>query len=224
MAFGVSAAGLMLIPDAITHFSRENPAFHIRIVEGAPHALLPLLRDHSLDFFIGPKPVEALGPSVRTRPLFRVPLVVAGRRDHPLRRARTLRDLSEAPWILFSAAGWGDALLGQAFAAAALAEPRALVQCESYAAAISLLSRTDALGIIPRQQLADPGLRGVLLEIAVTDTIPELVFATYLRSDASLSAPAMALSRALIIQGRRLAAESSRGRVAAAQEGARRGH
>ena len=119
-------------------------------MEGAPHALLPLLRDHSLDFFIGPKPVEALGPSVRTRPLFRVPLVVAGRRDHPLRRARTLRDLSEAPWILFSAAGWGDALLGQAFAAAALAEPRALVQCESYAAAISLLSRTDALGIIPR--------------------------------------------------------------------------
>ena len=210
VAFGVSGAGLMLIPDAITHFAREHPAFHIRVVEGAPHALLPLLREHSLDFFIGPKPVDALGPQVKMRPLFRVPLVVAGRSGHPLRRAKTLRELSDASWLLFSATGWGDALLGRAFTAVGLAEPKALVQCESYAAAIALLSRTDALGLIPRQQLADSRLREVVEEIAVSDAIPDLVFAIYFRADASLAAPAVALSRALIAEGRRLASESAR--------------
>ena len=210
VAFGASAAGLMLIPDAINRFARDHRAFHIRIVEGAPHALLPLLREHSLDFFLGPKPTDALGPQVRTRPLFRVPLVVAGRVGHPLRRATSLRDLSGAPWILFSATGWSDAMLGQAFKAAGLAQPQALVQCESYAAAISLLSRTDALAIIPRQQLADSRLQEVVREIAVSDAIPELAFAMYMRADASLAAPAVALSRALMSEGRRFSADWAR--------------
>jgi hypothetical protein len=93
-----------------------------------------------------------------------------------------------------------------------------LVQCESYAAAISLLSRTDTLGIVPRQQLADSGLREVVREIAVTDAISDLVFVMYLRADGSLAAPAVALSRVLMTEGRRLASDSARERITAALE------
>ena len=75
---------------------------------------------------------------------------------------------------------------------------------------VQAISRTDALGIIPRQQLADSRLREVVEEIAVSDAIPDLVFAMYFRADASLAAPAVALSRALIAEGRRLASESAR--------------
>jgi DNA-binding transcriptional LysR family regulator len=209
VAIGDSAAGLMLVPRAVARFANENASFHLRIVEGATHALLPLLREHTLDFFLAPKPNGIPANDLRVRPLFRIPLVVACRQAHPLRRARTLRELSDACWILFSAAGWSDSLLGHAFAAARLGEPRAVVQCESYAAAISLLARTDALGIIPRTQMTDSGL----CEIPVADAIPELVFTIYMRRDGPLSGPANALARAFVAEGRRLAEASARRRV-----------
>ena len=94
VAFGASASGLVLLPDALARFHVEYPRSHVRIVEGAPKALLSQLRDESLDFFIGPRPRGALEPHLRARPLFRLPLAVAARRGHPLRNARSILTLS----------------------------------------------------------------------------------------------------------------------------------
>lgn len=197
VAFGASASGLVLVTEALRRFRAVHPRSHVRIVEGAPHALLPLLRDERLDFFVGPRPAVALDPGVRTRPLFRLPLAVAGRRGHPLRSARTLAALREAPWLLLSAGGWADSILGSSFKAAGLERPGSLVQCESYSTTLSLLSQTDTLALIPRAHLAGPGLRGVVEEIAVTDRIPDLVFVTYLRADDAPTGAASMLMRTL---------------------------
>lgn len=203
VAFGASASGLVLVPQALARFQHEHPRSYVRIVEGPPRALLPLLRDGSLDFFLGPKPAEPLGAQVRVRPLFRLPLAVAGRSGHPLRHARSLAALGGARWLLLSAGGWSGSYLAATFEAAGLSQPASIIQCESYASAIALLSGSDTLGLIPRQHLADAGLRGVE-EIRVADRLPELSFSLYTRSEDALTRPAGALMRLLTAGARRM--------------------
>lgn len=213
VSFGASAAGLVLLPEALRQFHAQYPRSYVRIVEGTPRALLPLLRDQSLDFFLGPTPVDALGPQNKTRPLFRLPLAVAGRRGHPMRHARSIGDLVGAPWLLFSAGGWTDSLVGDSFKSADLAQPLSITQCESYSTAISLLSHTDTLGLIPRQHLLDPLMRGLVEEIPVSDRLPELVFAMYLRAEDTLTRPASMMMRALSTAARSMMLETRRSRA-----------
>jgi len=215
VAFGVSAAGLVLVTEALDRFRTEFPRSYVRVVEGAPRALLPLLRDESLDFFIGPKPLGPLDAQVRARPLFRLPVVVAGRRDHPSGDARSLADLAGAPWLLFSAGGWDESLVGSAFRAAGLPQPASVTQCESYAAAISLLATTDCVGLVPKQHLLDRSLRDTLREIRVEDRLPELAYAMYARPDNALTQPAATLMRAFSTVARDMMVETRRRRFAA---------
>ena len=51
-AFGVSAAAALLVPGALVRFRRQHPGAYVRIVEGAVPALLPLVRDETLDFVL----------------------------------------------------------------------------------------------------------------------------------------------------------------------------
>lgn len=204
VSFGASASGLELVPEALATFHAEYARSHVRIVEGAPRALLPLLRDESLDFFLGPKPTGALDPQIKTRPLFRLPLAVAGGRGHPLRDARSLAELSGARWLLLSAGGWSDSMLGASFKAAGLPQPASITQCESYSTALSLLSRNETLGLIPRQHLLEWSRCGLVQEIAVADRLPELAFAVYLRSADVLTPAAGALLRVLTATARQM--------------------
>jgi DNA-binding transcriptional LysR family regulator len=203
-AFGVSATAALVIPDALVRFRNQHPHAYVRIVEGAVPVLLPLLRDETLDFVLGPKIPGKNDAQFRSRPLFRLPLVVAGRRGHPLRTARSLRELADAQWLLFSASGWPGAMLERAFTAAGIPRPRSLIQCESYAAAIDLLVSTDTLGLIPPQQLAEPAARGLLQEVAVTEPIPPVSFVMLARADVPLTPVAAAMAAALTAAARRL--------------------
>jgi LysR family transcriptional regulator of abg operon len=182
VAFGASASGLVLVPEALTRFQAQYPRYYVRIVEGAPTALLPLLRDESIDFFFGPKPVARLDPQVLAKPLFRLPLAIAARRGHPLRQSRSLEDLAGCTWLLLSAGGWTDSMLAQSFKAAGVKQPARLVQCESYSSAVALLSQTDTLGLLPRRHLLEPALASVVDEIPVRNRLPELTFAMYVRA------------------------------------------
>ena len=56
MAFGVGpVAAILIAPQALAKFHKQWPDACVRIVEGFPPALLPLVSDGSLDFAIGPK-------------------------------------------------------------------------------------------------------------------------------------------------------------------------
>lgn len=204
VAFGASAAGLTIVPDAVKAFQAKYPRSYVRIVEGAPRALLPLLRDETLDFFIGPKPVGELASEFKLRPLFRLPLAVVARRGHPGRDATKLDQLAGYPWLLFSSSGWRGSMLEQAFVASQLAQPAQIVQCESYATAIALLAQSDTLGLIPRPEIAHSRLGPQLTEVAVEGRLPEVVFAMYARADGVLTQPAQMIIKALTSGARRL--------------------
>ena len=81
------AARMLIVPDAMVQFRRQHPHARVRIVEGTNTALLPLVRDETLDFSVGQSLIAKPDDAIKFRPLMRTPLVVAGRQGHPLRAA-----------------------------------------------------------------------------------------------------------------------------------------
>lgn len=205
VAFGVApAAAFLLVPEAFDRFRSEWPAARVRIVEGVIHGLLPLVKDATLDFLVAAGHAGKLDQSIKFRPLFRARLVIAGRRGHPLRDAKSLRELADASWLMFQAPGWRGAMLPRAFAAAGLPLPTSIVHCESYAAALALLAKTDTLGLLTRQYLAEPFVSSVVQEIAVDMPPLMIVMGMYARAEAPLSPAAAAMARAVAAAGRKL--------------------
>jgi DNA-binding transcriptional LysR family regulator len=205
VAFGIAPAACMLVvADAMLHFRREYPKAKVRIVEGVNLALLPLVRDETLDFTVGQAPPGRLDSALRFRPLFRPRLAIVARRGHPLRGAKSLRDLAGASWLMFYAPGTG-ATLDKAFAACGLPLPEAIVRCESYAAALALLARTDALALIIPQVTSEFLRHGQLQIIEVGEEIPAPLIGMYTRSDAPLTPAAAAMAQAVTVTTRRLA-------------------
>jgi LysR family transcriptional regulator, regulator of abg operon len=205
VAFGIAPAACMLIvPDAMLEFRRSHPHARVRIVEGVNTALLPLVRDETLDFMIGQKPNARLEAALRFKPLFTPPLVVAARTAHPLSGIRSLRELAAAQWLMFYAPGTGG-MLERAFKGAGLAFPRNVIQCESYAVALALLAKTDTLGLVIPQLLEEPYAQKFLRRIAIAETIPAPVVGIYTRAGAPLTPAASALAQAVTATARRLA-------------------
>jgi DNA-binding transcriptional LysR family regulator len=177
-------------------FRREFGSSSVRIVEGVNSALLPLVRDETLDFSIGQAPSGRVDGALKFKPLFRPPLAVVGRRGHPLRGARSLRELAQASWLMFYPLGAG-ATLERAFTAAGVPMPEAIVQCESYAAALALLAKTDLLGLLIPNMAVDTFGQRHLQVIAVEDAIPAPLIGLYARADAPLTPAARAMADAI---------------------------
>jgi len=197
VAFGIGPAlGLPLVPGAMVRFRAERPGARVRIREGMRNALLPLVRDETLDFAVT-ELAEATEPGTHYRPLFRLELGVAARKGHPLARATSLADLAQAPWLFFYPPGSGGAL-ERAFGAAGLSSPNALVHCESYITALTLIAQTDLLGLVPPEIIEDPIAHRHIQRIPVRESIPRPRIGIFTRADTPLSPTAALMVQALI--------------------------
>jgi LysR family transcriptional regulator, regulator of abg operon len=205
VAFGIGPALCMLIlPDAMLQFRRSHPAARVRIVEGVGTALLPLVRDETLDFIVSMSPNGKLDAGLKFKPLFRPELAVVGRCGHPLRNARSLRELANASWLMFLPPGTG-AMLEKAFAAVGLPLPRAIVHCESYASALALIAKTDVLGLLNPQSTTHTWGKHYLHKFEIEEAIPAPLVGIYTRADTPLTPAAAAMAQGVTATARRLA-------------------
>jgi DNA-binding transcriptional LysR family regulator len=132
---------------------------------------------------------------------------VIGRRGHPLRDAKSLRDLATAAWLMFYPAGSG-AMLEKAFAALGLPIPRAIVHCESYASALALIAKTDVLGLLLPQMASEAWGQRSLQIIEIEESIPAPLMGLYAKADTPLTPAAAAMARAATAVSRRLARQA----------------
>jgi DNA-binding transcriptional LysR family regulator len=205
VAFGIAPAACMqIVPEAMRELQRRYPGARVRIVEGVNPALVPLVRDETLDFCIGKSPMGEPDSALRFKPLLRAPLVVVGRRGHPLRAATSLRDLWQASWLMFYPPGTGGTL-EKAFAAAGLPLPRSIVQCESYAAALALLAETESIGLLAPQTLSETFGARNLQQIAIREALPAPLIGMYSRADTPFTPVAATLAQTITAVARRLA-------------------
>jgi LysR family transcriptional regulator, regulator of abg operon len=194
-------AATMIVPEAITQFRKRFPKAALRVVEGFIHALVPMVRDETLDFAIGPQLSGFRGSGIAFRPLFHHERVIAGRRGHPLRDARSLSELANASWLTFEP----TAFLDRMFTDHGLQPPRPIIECESHSAFLSLLASTDMLGVVPRRILSWPSIPGAIQEMRIAERLPSLTVGIFARADTPLTPTAAALSKALVKAGRQLA-------------------
>ncbi|RST55566.1 LysR family transcriptional regulator [Variovorax sp. MHTC-1] len=205
VAFGVGPiAALLVVPAALERFRGQHPQAEVRIVEGFAPALLPRVRDGSLDFAMGPRLAGDLDAAFAFRPVFREETAVVCRKGHPLGRARTLAELVDAEWLTQWGSGLGPGSIARAFAAARLPEPRQSVQCESYNAMIALIARSDVLGVLSRRMLTHPLISNSIDEIPVVDGPAAFTVGLFSRSGAPLSRLAAAMAKAVTLSAREL--------------------
>ncbi|MBI4206144.1 MAG: LysR family transcriptional regulator [Betaproteobacteria bacterium] len=206
VAFGVGPVTAVLIaPQAITRFHHQFPRVRARVIEGFAPDLLPLVRDGSLDFAVGPRVEGKLDPGLAFRPLFREGFAVVARKGHPLRHTRSLAELVDADWLSFGGSGLPNGPLERVFSSAGLPVPRQVVQCDSYNIVVSVLAATDMLGVIARRMLASPLARECLDEIPVVERPPMLTVGLFVRTDPPLTQLAAAMAKAVTEVARTLA-------------------
>src|SRR5262245_29533438 len=124
VTFGVGPTfATLVVPQAVARFRRQFPRARLRIVEGLARHLLPSVRDETLDFAMGLRTVADLEPALRFRPLYRSELVIAARKGHTLRNARTLVELAPADWVSTSTLDLPGGPIERLFASAGLPPP-----------------------------------------------------------------------------------------------------
>ena len=197
VAFGVGPlAALLVAPEAIIRFREQFPAASVRIVEGFPNEFISMVRDGTLDFAMRPKVAGKLDPALAFRPLFLDDVIIVGRKNHPLRNAGSIARLSAAAWIRGTiGAGTTTGSINNLFSTLNLPIPRTIVQCDSYNIVVSVLAKSDALGVIVRRFLATAPACDLLQEIKIAEPLPTVTIGMVTRKDPPLTPTAAAMAK-----------------------------
>ena len=204
VALGVgTVVTTVIVPQAIKQFRTQFPEARVRIMEGLPHVLLPLVRDETLDLVVGARPSGPLDSAFRFRPLFRSPRAIVARKDHPQSDARSLAELADADWLGLPPFGhWSERQAP--LTPPILQNARQLIECDSYNSVVALLASTDMIAILSRRLLSEPYARENLQEIKVRERLPSFSVGLFSRADTPLTPAAAAMAKALAATARQL--------------------
>lgn len=168
---------LTLLPTALPLFRQRYPEVRLRITEGSFPLADARLRDGTTDFYIGAMPERAPSSELLVEKLFGNTRAVFCRPEHPLARARSLRELVDAHWITTGITDKAENEFEQLFASHGLPAPRVVLQVSSALSLMMGLLSSDALAISLRQYSDLPPARGAVQVIPIRETIaaPDIV-------------------------------------------------
>jgi LysR family transcriptional regulator, regulator of abg operon len=167
-----SVPHIALLPRAIRPFRTRYPDVRLQIVEGPYSAVETGLRDGSVDFFVGPPPGYALPPELLLEDLFDNRRAVLCRKGHPFAKARSLRDLKDAEWVMPAFTRRVDEELCEAFAAHGLPPPRIAASTQTALTMVVLLMNSDLLALMPAVWLSFAPISEALIPIPVREHFP----------------------------------------------------
>ncbi|MGO4312455.1 LysR family transcriptional regulator [Pseudomonas sp. KB_15] len=128
---------MTLMPKSVVRFRQLFPKVQLELYEGLSSVACPLLRDASVDLFIGRLDTRFSSADLTYLPLFTADCAVVARQQHPLSNSRTMEDLASADWILASQQDGTISTQGHVHFA------------HSLSIILSLLRETDMLSIFP---------------------------------------------------------------------------
>src|SRR3954471_18929534 len=164
-------AGATLMPLAIASFRSAHPEVTLSLVEGEPEELIPRLRDGEFDLglifeFEG---TGALGPGLRSTPLFDDPMKLALPKGHRLARPErvALTDLADDAWVQTWEASACARHVVRICRAAGF-EPRVSFESDDYLTVQGLVAAGVGVALIPELALSQT----VSYDTAVTELDP----------------------------------------------------
>ena len=172
-----SAVFLSLVPGVYLAFRSTFPDALLSLTEGLFPALEPRLKDGSLDFYIGPRPLGDLDSSYVLQLLFRNTRLVVCRQGHPLANASSLRELLAADWIMTGLSQPIEIEFEKQFSVHRLPSPKSVTQMLTTLPLVALLAATDALAFLPQQWISSTIFKNTLQSIPVKEALdgPDIV-------------------------------------------------
>jgi LysR family transcriptional regulator, regulator of abg operon len=222
VAVGLSpAAAVVLMPGALARLRSRWPQVAVSLIDAVYPRALAMVRSGEIELAIGPLPGEGAGRDLQVQPLFDAQQLLVARRSHPLARARSLAELSQAQWVVAGPRGGpGDpARLG--FEAQGLPVPPVVLACESFSTLVALMPSLDVVGIMPAGFYEQQGVHFDLVVLPLTDVLPRVTLHAVWRADVPLTVPARHLLDMLEQQAAQIRRE--RAGVAAAATSGRSG-
>lgn len=146
---------MLLMPEALRTFSREFPDIQLRISEELYIEQLSRLRKGEVDVAIGPTPEHLPHGDVVIEPLMPVSMAIVVRKGHPLARARSLAELTDARWV-FTGAAAEAGYARQLFEHHGFAAPRTGALVNSTLGLVSIVANSDLVGLLPSQIASHP--------------------------------------------------------------------
>lgn len=145
------AAHMQLLPNALRIFRQRYPGVDLNIIEGFYPTVEKALLEGTMDFYIGPEADPTFAPGLQQIVLSPNERIVIGRKNHPLARARSLKELSDAEWANNTITQPADGELSALFAEHGLGTPRLAMRTQSALSLLVALASSDLLAMVPRQ-------------------------------------------------------------------------
>lgn len=163
-------AHMALLPEALRPFRQRFPGVRLDIIDAVfPTVALDMVNG-TIDCYVGPPP-EQLPEGMRMEKLFDNTRVIVGRKGHPLRKAKSLRDLVGAEWVTTSITSSAEHELGPLFSQHGLPAPKLALQAHSALTLIATLLYSDLLTMLPVQWMSFPPTRDALQAFTVSEPL-----------------------------------------------------
>lgn len=169
---GLSMVALIaLLPKALSLFRARYPNVQLHLIEGWYPTLENSLRDGSMDFYVGPEPVQTPPGDLVQELLFENVRIVLGRKNHPLGHARALSQLIGAEWATTSVTFKAEEEFSELFSRFDLPAPKLALRSQSALTLMSSLAASDLLAMVPIQWIESPWVGDQLARIPIKETL-----------------------------------------------------
>lgn len=163
---------LSVLSSVLSDFRRSMPAARVSISEGLLPAVLPALRNGTLDFAVAARMATGKDDEYAFEPLRPLEFMIAGRSGNPLARASRWADIVDCEWLLNVSAGSQTEAFLDGLRSAGLALPERIVECDTFGVMWNLMTRSDALLICPSAMLKVKPYSDEVERIRVKVSIP----------------------------------------------------
>ncbi|MFA6267346.1 MAG: LysR substrate-binding domain-containing protein [Pseudolabrys sp.] len=169
---GLSMVALIaLLPKALPLFRARYPNVQIHLIEGWYPTLENALKDGSMDFYVGPEPVQPAPSDLVQELLFENVRIVLARAGHPLGDARSLSQLIDAEWATTSVTFKAEEEFGELFSRFDLPAPKLALRSQSALTLMVSLAASDLLAMVPIQWTAFSWIGEQLARIPIRETL-----------------------------------------------------
>jgi DNA-binding transcriptional LysR family regulator len=188
-----------LLTDTLDRFHESNPNVRLSLLVETSDLLVPALIRGELDIVLGRLPDGFFAGNLFIEPLEAEPMCVVGRPGHPMVRKRkvAIGDLLKCRWILHPDGSPMRRRIDQAFRSAGIVAVPDILETASILATTSLLTRTDALSVVPEHVARHYAGFGMLAILPVTLPLAMDKLGLIMRSDRTASAALSAFVAAL---------------------------
>jgi LysR family transcriptional regulator of abg operon len=200
IGIGVSIA-CELLPEVISRFRSRYPLVKLRIQEGQFETHIEHLRSGRLDFAINTVHSDMIDTEFSMEKIWKIPFKLVARKNHPQRSVRKLEELAGCDWVLPTAKN-SYILNVLEILAEHGASVKQAVTCESYLSTLSIISKTDCIGIVSEAALNHYTFADQLTEIQIDYPMPAAVYYLICRKSSPLTPAAAALAKAFLYQAR----------------------